>query len=255
MYDIAIRMQALALVAEGWSQNAVATQLGISRAAIRDWLRDPERALTRALTGPGDCPLCLCTDIRDRAAYAYLLGQYLGDGCVSALRKGVYSLRVACADVWPGVMDEVEASMRAVAPAHKTYRVRSQGCTYVMAMWKHWPCLFPQHGPGRKHERPIELAPWQQEIVERHPCEFLRGLFHSDGCRITNWTEKTIGGERKRYEYGRYFFTNVSADIMGLCASTLTTLGVPWRMTNPHNLSVARREGVAVLDTFIAPKH
>ena len=19
--------------------------------------------------------------------------------------------------------------------------------------WKHWPCLFPQHGPGRKHER------------------------------------------------------------------------------------------------------
>jgi hypothetical protein len=25
---------------------------------------------------------------------------------------------------------------------------------------------FPQHGPGRKHERPIVLEPWQLEIVD-----------------------------------------------------------------------------------------
>ena len=29
--------------------------------------------------------------------------------------------------------------------------------------WKHWPCLFPQHGPGRKHERPIVLEDWQRD--------------------------------------------------------------------------------------------
>jgi len=50
----------------------------------------------------------------------------------------------------------------------------------------HWPHLFPQHGPGRKHEREIALAPWQQLIVDRFPGRLLRGLIHSDGCRVEN---------------------------------------------------------------------
>ena len=33
---------------------------------------------------------------------------------------------------------------------------------------------------------------------------FIRGLIHSDGCRVTN---KVWGG---KYEYPRYFFTNHS---------------------------------------------
>jgi hypothetical protein len=41
-----------------------------------------------------------------------------------------------------------------------------EGCTEVSAYSKHWPCLFPQHGPGRKHERKIELTVWQQELVD-----------------------------------------------------------------------------------------
>src|SRR3546814_15577428 len=43
---------------------------------------------------------------------------------------------------------------------------------------------FPQHGPGRKHERPIVLEPWQVGIVEAHPAAFLRGLFHSPSLKI-----------------------------------------------------------------------
>lgn len=62
--------------------------------------------------------------------------------------------------------------------------------------WHHWPCLFPQHGPGRKHERPIVLEHWQREIVEQHPGPFLRGLFHSDGCRVTDWTRSRLTGKR-----------------------------------------------------------
>src|SRR5438045_240871 len=54
----------------------------------------------------------------------------------------------------------------------------------VSAHWKHWPCLIPQHGPGRKHCRPISLTDWQDEIVMADPRRFLRGLIHSDGCRI-----------------------------------------------------------------------
>jgi hypothetical protein len=30
---------------------------------------------------------------------------------------------------------------------------------------KHWPCLFPQRGPGPKHTRKIELEEWQAIII------------------------------------------------------------------------------------------
>jgi hypothetical protein len=62
-------------------------------------------------------------------------------------------------------------------------------------------CLFPQHGPGRKHERVLEMADWQRAIVERHPADFLRGLFHSDGCRVNNWATREVRGEKKRRSY------------------------------------------------------
>ncbi|MDQ1020350.1 hypothetical protein QFZ43_006899 [Streptomyces afghaniensis] len=113
---------------------------------------------------------------------------------------------------------------------------------------KHWPYLFPQHGPGKKHERRIALEPWQQAIIDAHPWEFIRGLIHSDGCRVTDWTTRLVGGERKRYEYPRYFFTNRSADIIRLFTTTLDQVGVEWKQTNACNVSVARKASVALMD-------
>ncbi|MFI9836970.1 helix-turn-helix domain-containing protein [Nonomuraea sp. NPDC051941] len=54
------------------------------------------------------------------------------------------------------------------------------------------PHLFPQHGPGKKHERPIVLEPWQREIVSAHPGRFVRGLIHSDGWRGTNRVRRVL---------------------------------------------------------------
>jgi hypothetical protein len=134
------------------------------------------------------------------------------------------------------------------------YRVQAVGCTSVVSYWKHLPCLFPQHGPGRKHLRSIKLEDWQQQLVAQHAEPLLRGLFNSDGCRAANWTTRTVRGEVKRYEYPRYMFSNESADIMRLCQQSLDQLTIPWRMPRPNALSVARREAVARLDTFIGPK-
>ncbi|GGQ43285.1 hypothetical protein Saso_06310 [Streptomyces asoensis] len=125
----------------------------------------------------------------------------------------------------------------------------------VVGYYAHWPHLFPQHGPGKKHERRIALEPWQQAIVDEHPWEFVRGLIHSDGCRITNWTERTVGGERKRYAYPRYFFTNLSGDIIGLFTDALDRLGVEWRMQNLRNVSIAEKASVALLDAHVGPKY
>jgi hypothetical protein len=90
--------------------------------------------------------------------------------------------------------------------------------------------------------------------VEQHPGRFLRGLFHSDGCRVTNWTKKTVGGEVKRFEYPRYFFSNRSEDILRLCEWALDLLGVEHRRSNAWNISVARKASVAILDEHVGPK-
>ena len=76
--------------------------------------------------------------------------------------------------------------MQAVRPTSKVLTQQDQGCTEVTSYSKHWPCLFPQHGPGRKHTRKVELADSQQVIVDRYPGDFARGLFHSDGYRGMN---------------------------------------------------------------------
>ena len=120
--------------------------------------------------------------------------------------------------------------------------------------WRHWPCVFPQHGPGRKHERRIWLMDWQTAIVRRHPHQFVRGLFHSDGCRVTNSTYKLVAGQPRRYEYPRYFFNNESDDIMRLAEWALDLLGVAHRRARPNSLSVARKHSVAIMDRVVGAK-
>ncbi|MFD9305299.1 transcriptional regulator [Streptomyces sp. NPDC060048] len=249
MYDTATRLQTLSLLRDGRSMNSVSKETGISRSAIRAWLTrvDPLPRL-RDLATP-------CAAPTDTSSYAYLLGLYLGDGCISPQPRGGYQLRIACADAWPGLIDQCRAAITAVRPGARVYLSQRQGCVAVTSYGRHWTCLFPQHGPGRKHDRRITLEDWQREMVAAHPWDFVRGLIHSDGCRTINWTTRVIRGERKRYEYPRYFFTNRSADITALLTSTLDRLGVEWKQANTCNVSVARRASVALMDEHIGPKY
>ena len=125
----------------------------------------------------------------------------------------------------------------------------------VEAAYKHWPLVFPQHGPGRKHNRPIVLHGWQRAIVDRRPEPFLRGLIHSDGCRTVNrFKTKLPSGRVAEYAYPRYFFSNQSADIRGLFCEYCERLGIRWTQSNPRNISVSHRDSVARLDRFVGPK-
>ncbi|MFJ5777219.1 hypothetical protein [Streptomyces sp. NPDC093094] len=250
MYDIGTRRRALDLIAQGRSLNSVSRATGISRSAIRSWLTPPEPRRQ-------DRPCFRCQEVpegpEDPSAYAYLLGLYLGDGYIVSKPRQHY-LMVTCAASWPGLIDAAEDAMRTVLPEPGISRMHRAGCVDVKSFTRHWTCLFPQHGPGKKHERPIVLEPWQRAVVDGHPWEFVRGLIHSDGCRTTNWTTRVIGGERKRYEYPRYSFTNRSEDIVRLFTSTLDSVGVEWRLANERNVSVARGASVALLDTHVGPK-
>jgi hypothetical protein len=187
-----------------------------------------------------------------------LLGLYLGDGCISragAKAKDVWKLRIICADAWPGLIKECERAMRSIRPGNSVSIQQKPGCAEVSSCSKHWPCLFPQHGPGRKHMRTIELQASQRAIVVDSPEHFARGLFHSDGYRGISRIHRSLANSDRWYEYPRYLFTNESGDILRLCGETLDQLGAAWRFSRRNAISVARREAVARLDEFVGPKY
>jgi hypothetical protein len=191
----------------------------------------------------------------DEPAYAYLLGLYLGDGYLIRQPKDVYLLSIACCDGWPGLIAAAKDAARRVMPSSAVFSRQRIGMTEVKTTSKHWPCLFPQHGPGMKHTRKIELAEWQQVIVDRYPGDFARGLFHSDGYRGMNRVRRVLADGEHWYEYPRYLFVNVSKDILRLCGQTLDQLDVEWRFSKPTTISVAKKEAVARLDAFVGPKY
>jgi hypothetical protein len=193
----------------------------------------------------------------DGWSYGLLLGFYLGDGCVASTGTS-FQLRVVLDGRYPGVIDDcamaITLSVRDEINVRIRPRRRDRG-VIVEASYKHWPAVLPQHGPGRKHTRPIVLADWQRRIVDAHPEPFLRGLLHSDGCRTVNrFKTRLPSGRLAEYAYPRYFFSNRSADIRGLFCDYCDLLGIRWTQSNPRNISVSHRPSVAALDAFVGSK-
>jgi hypothetical protein len=189
----------------------------------------------------------------DPWSYAYLLGFYLGDGYISSAGQ----LLVVCDQQYPEIIEEVRGAM--ILTSLRRYvgicPHREHNYSRVTCSWQGWFEAFPQHGPGRKHDRPIVLEPWQQAIVEAHPWQFLRGLIHSDGCRTINrFKTKLPRGRVAEYEYPRYFFSNMSADIRGLFCATCEQLGLRWTQSNHRNISISHRHSVALLEEHVGPK-
>jgi hypothetical protein len=239
------------LVAADFNDCQIARLTAIPRSTVRDW-----RSTRRWLNTPADsCESCnAAVHDFDRLppSYAYLLGLYLGDGCLSGRRNGVFGLRVVLDSRYPGIVAECADAMQDLLPGNSP-GVQPKHGENAVEVWiysRQLPCLFPQHGPGMKHKRVIQLADWQQKAVERHPQLLLRGLIHSDGCRFIN----TIRHPKKTYKYPRYNFSSRSDDIRRIFCDTCDLLGIEWRVMNAWDISVARRASVARLDEFIGPK-
>jgi hypothetical protein len=156
-------------------------------------------------------------------------------------------MRITLDSRYPKIIDRARAAIDLLMPGQRagTWR-RHDNCTEVYLYSKHWPCLFPQHGPGKKHLRPIRLEPWQEQLVKEATKDFIRGLIDSDGCRV-------VANDRGVRSV-RYHFSNRSDDIRALYCAALDHLGIPWTQPRWVDIAVYRKAAVARLDEFVGPK-
>ena len=144
-------------------------------------------------------------------------------------------------------MNETEALLARLLPDNPVRRVEfHDGREVVLDVYStHLVCLFPQHGRGKKHNRPIVLEDWQRALVAEAPWALLKGCIRSDGCSFVNRTG--------RYEYLSYHFSNLSTDILDLFEQTCRGLGL-WPCRYARAIRLNRREDVARLVAHIGVK-
>ena len=200
------------------------------------------------------CPVCTETRV-DRSAYAYLLGLYLGDGCLSTQGKSSWKLRIVQDARYVELVARCAEAMAAVMGTGRVRRVDRGSFIEIHSSWNHWICLFPQHGPGVKHKRLIALTDWQCEQLSGHQQELISGLIHSDGSRHINRVVRPTATGRKAYCYPRYQFTSYSDDIRTIFTDALDVLGVRWTVGGYMSISIARSRDVRFLDSFVPIKN
>jgi hypothetical protein len=228
--------------------------VGVARATVRDWITSGEQAVIarrQFARLDGSCEPWGSRPSIDEPAYAYLLGQYLGDGCISPMRS-TFRLRITCCDAYPKIIDECAEAIGRLHVGGRVGFLQRAGCTDVSNYWVYWPVLLPHGEGGLKHLRSIHLADWQREIaLDRYPQMLLRGLLHSDGWRGINQVRGVNGS---RFAYTRYQFSNRSEDIKCLFVAACERLGIETRQMSGVAISVAKRHSVALLDEFVGPK-
>lgn len=246
------REEVRSLIDLGISDYEIARRTGVGRSTVLRWrhhgIPDPPAPAVREVVDRSRW------DEEERLTYAYLLGLYLGDGYIGT-HGSTHSLVIACDIQYIRILAQVIGAVGTFAPKPPSVlRPKGTNGVRVTSYWRSWPQLFPQHGPGSKLDRKIELVDWQIEIVDQHPKAFLRGLIHSDGSRCMNTFKMKLKDGPKEYSYPRYFFTNYSADIQAIFCRTCDRLGIRWSRPNWRNISISHRTSVAFLDEFVGPK-
>lgn len=248
MHPVETHTQVAALVAEGINDCEIARRVGLSRTTVRDMRRPRQQART---TDRVECPRCGLPArplLFAPERYTYLLGLYLGDGCIAQLAR-TYSLRLSLDAKYPGIVAEARAALTSCSPTGRVsqHLAGPRRTTTVLCVYgTHLPCLFPQHGPGKKHTRRIEFEPWQADLVSQAPWPLIRGLIQSDGCRFLNRTG--------RYVYPSYDFTQLSDDIRGIFADACDLVGVEYR-AYARRVRIYRRPSVELMDVHVGTKY
>jgi len=248
------------------NKSHIAKNLGIPRGTVCDCIKQYgsvenfERTITEngviknrvsSLFNP--IPLAI-QNAEWRKEYAYLLGLYLGDGCIDLMKNGrSFRLRIAQDKRYTGLIQKCVDTINVILPTNKVLIANSIGCVMITVTSTQLVKLFPQHGAGPKYKRKLTFDDWQWQIIDEFPLEVFRGLFHSDGCRSQNIV--------KGKNYVRYMFGNKSEDILALFQYVCDKLNLHWTLKIPTKsrdvkvVYISLRDDVAYLDEAVGEKY
>jgi hypothetical protein len=173
MIDRAKYDEVMEMLSTGMKISEIALATGINRSSISNWKQRKGRSLTKTVSHDGEgADQYLKTFIENmnesrRLDYSYLLGLYLGDGCIYEFPR-TYRLTITLDKKYPSLNSQVENVFFRFFD--KPAKVHDRGCRYNAIDISHHSNLlliiFPQHGRGNKHRRKIELADWQVSILD-----------------------------------------------------------------------------------------
>jgi hypothetical protein len=167
---------------------------------------------------------------------------------VSRRAPAPFAFRIALDAKYPTIIDDTAALLRRCFATNRVDVVTAGlkgDCVNVSLYSQHLACLFPQHGPGKKHQRVIALECWQWQQIVHAPWGFIRGCIRSDGSAFINRTG--------RYEYLSYDFSNRSREIVELFCRACDLVGVEQRFTGSNSrrgvwdARINRRASVALM--------
>lgn len=250
--------QVKSLFEDGKNKCEISRITGIPRATLTKWIHPTYIRKTgkpRNTYKPiVDFESYLNTEEKKRA-YSFILGVYLCDGHISRYK----TFRAPCIRFfndlkYPLNTQEWKEKLQIILPENKinVYKKSESNCCVVLAYSRKLLDLFPQYGEGKKHDRKLTLAPWQKQILDQYPEEFIRGCIQSDGCI---YTQKISD----KFSYKRYNFINKSEDIINFFLSSLERIGILKQkyFSQSRKLFVVQnfsKEQKIILETIISKK-
>ena len=221
-------------LAENASIRQIARELSVDHTAIQYWIKHNFTTGTRNTETTKNDIITVCQS--NPAEYAYLLGSYFGDGYIVQFKR-TKKLTFYCFSEYREIIDLQKLCVSKLFSNNiiGEYKQLKAKCVEVRVHHKNMEYYFPQHGVGRKSERPIVLEQWQQDIVDCHRDCFIAGLIDTDGSHY-------FGKASKRWHYQ---FTNKSKDIMDLFVESINKFDI-------HNYHLRFRTGTDILNVTIS---
>ena len=212
-YTEEIKQSVLKDFKNGVNKSTLSNKYNIPRGTIKYWI-DNRDTIFISKTSDKDISLIIEEIKNNKELYNYILGLYLGDGCISP-QKMSYKLRITQDNKYPNSVNEIKNLLNSFFK-NNVFVCIPKGCTVIAIYDKNLPLYFPQHGVGKKHDREIILSDYQRENID-YP-NLLKGLWVSDGSYYLASSK-----------YEAYNFTNKSTDIISLFEECLTFCEVNYR--------------------------